>query len=125
MAVFAVSAFWHGFYPFYYVMLLFCALLSELSKELYRARYLFRHIPYPISSILAHVISMIFMNFWGICFCLLTFEKGNIFSKSTYYFTYIIIVAGYAFMRVFKVASIAQGMEKRDKELKEAKEKKT
>lgn len=53
MATFIVSAFWHGFYPFYYVMFFFCAIFNELCKEIYRSRYLFRFIPYPLSSILA------------------------------------------------------------------------
>ena len=34
IATFIVSAFWHGFYPFYYVMFFFCALLGELSKDI-------------------------------------------------------------------------------------------
>jgi lysophospholipid acyltransferase len=51
--VFMVSAFWHGFYPFYYFMFFFAAILGEVCKDIYRARYIFRNIPYPISSILA------------------------------------------------------------------------
>jgi lysophospholipid acyltransferase len=53
LATFIVSAFWHGFYPFYYVMFFFAALLGELSKDIYRSRIFFRFIPYPINSILA------------------------------------------------------------------------
>jgi lysophospholipid acyltransferase len=53
LATFVTSAFWHGFYPFYYVMFFFCALLGELSKDIYRSRIFFRWIPYPLNSILA------------------------------------------------------------------------
>lgn len=53
MAVFIVSAFWHGFYPFYYVMFFFCAFFTELAKDVYRSRVFFRSIPYPLNSILA------------------------------------------------------------------------
>lgn len=53
MAVFIVSAFWHGFYPFYYVMFFFCAFLGELAKDVYRSRIYFSFIPHPLSSILA------------------------------------------------------------------------
>lgn len=35
-ATFAVSAFWHGFYPGYYLFWLSAALLSEIGKELHR-----------------------------------------------------------------------------------------
>jgi lysophospholipid acyltransferase len=53
MATFIISAIWHGFYPFYYVMFFFSAILGELSKDVYRSRILFRFIPYPLSSFLA------------------------------------------------------------------------
>ncbi len=53
LATFIISAFWHGFYPLYYVMFFFAAFLTELSKELYRSRRLFKAIPYPLNSILA------------------------------------------------------------------------
>ncbi len=39
--VFVVSAFWHGFYPSYYVMFTVAAILSEVSKDIFRARVLF------------------------------------------------------------------------------------
>ena len=53
MATFIVSAFWHGFYPFYYVMFFFCAFLTELAKEIYRSRIFFRWIPYRLKCVLA------------------------------------------------------------------------
>jgi len=36
-----VSALWHGFYPFYYVMFIQTAFFVELSKDVYRSRALF------------------------------------------------------------------------------------
>jgi len=45
MLTFIVSAFWHGFYPFYYVMFFFAAVLAELSKDVYRSKILFEFIP--------------------------------------------------------------------------------
>ena len=53
LATFICSAFWHGFYPFYYVMFFFCAILGELSKDVYRSRIFFRAIPYPLNNIIA------------------------------------------------------------------------
>jgi len=123
MSVFAVSAFWHGFYPFYYIMLIFCAILSELSKEIFRARYFFRAIPWPLSTILANVASMLMMNFWGICFSLLTLEKGYKFSKGCYFFPYWVILGLYIFMRAFNVAGIAAKLQKKDEERKKQKDK--
>ena len=37
MSTFIVSAFWHGFYPFYYVMFFFAAILVECAKDMYKA----------------------------------------------------------------------------------------
>jgi hypothetical protein len=42
---FIVSAFWHGFYPFYYVMFFVAAILGELTKDLYKSRIFFAFIP--------------------------------------------------------------------------------
>lgn len=53
MTVFIISAFWHGFYPFYYVMFFFSAFFNELAKEIYRSRVFFKFIPYPLNCILA------------------------------------------------------------------------
>lgn len=52
MAVFIISAFWHGFYPFYYVMFFFCAFFAELAKDVYRSRVFFRFIPHPLGHII-------------------------------------------------------------------------
>ena len=53
LATFICSAFWHGFYPFYYVMFFFCALLGELCKDVYRSRVFFRSIPPTLRTIIA------------------------------------------------------------------------
>ena len=42
---FIVSAFWHGFYPFYYVTFTYAAFTSELHKDFYIAGNLFKAIP--------------------------------------------------------------------------------
>ena len=54
MATFICSAFWHGFYPFYYVMFFFSAVLGELSKDIYRSRIFFRFLPSIVRVILAN-----------------------------------------------------------------------
>jgi lysophospholipid acyltransferase len=53
MATMIVSAFWHGFYPFYYVMFFFCTFLNELAKEIFRSRIFFRPIPSKLKCVLA------------------------------------------------------------------------
>lgn len=111
LAVFITSAFWHGFYPFYYVMFFFSAILSELAKDIYRSRILFRWIPYPLNSILASFLSMLMMNFMGISFMLLTLEKGWRFSSSVYHFVYIVIVVLFVIFRFGGVTRKAAKLE--------------
>ena len=46
MTTFLVSAAWHGFYPFYYIMFGMAALFVESCKDIYRSRILFAGIPH-------------------------------------------------------------------------------
>ena len=74
---FMVSAFWHGFYPFYYFMFFMCGMMVELSKEIYRSRVFFGWVPMP--ALVANLTSMLFLNYLGTSFNMLTFERGGIF----------------------------------------------
>ena len=116
MAVFVTSAFWHGFYPFYYIMFVFCAILSELAKDIYRSRIFFRWIPSPLNLIIANILSLLMMNFMGISFMLLTFEKGWRFSSSIYHFVYITITI---FFVIFRFSGITKKAAKLEQKLKE------
>jgi lysophospholipid acyltransferase len=42
MITFIVSAFWHGFYPSYYIMFFFAAILSEVNKDIFKAQVIFQ-----------------------------------------------------------------------------------
>jgi len=99
LATFICSAFWHGFYPFYYVMFFFSAVLGELAKDIYRSRIYFRFIPYPLNMFLGNFFSMLSMNFLGISFMLLTYEKGMRFSSSLNHFVYIYIIVFFIIFR--------------------------
>lgn len=121
MAVFITSAFWHGFYPCYYMIFFFAAILSELAKDIYRSRILFRWIPHPLSSILASFLSMLMMNFIGVSFMLLTFEKGIRFSASVYHFVYITIVVMFVIFRFGGITKRAAKLEKKIQEKAAAK----
>jgi len=59
MATFIVSAFWHGFYPSYYIMFFFAAILSEVNKDIYKAGILFhQYVPLSFRPIVAHLGTM-------------------------------------------------------------------
>ncbi len=115
LAVFITSAFWHGFYPYYYVMFFCSAILTELTKDVYRCRIFFRFIPYPLNSILANFLSMFFMNFQGISFMLLTFEKGWKFQTAVYQIPNIAI---FVFFIIFRFSGITRKAAKLEEKLK-------
>jgi len=82
MATFVVSAFWHGFYSSYYVMFVFAAILSEVNKDIFKSKILFsRYFFYPYRSLIAHVLNMICMNYFGIVFAALTLKNTAFFLK--------------------------------------------
>lgn len=116
MAVFVVSAFWHGFYPQYYVMFFFAAFMGEVAKDIFRSRFLFRFIPHPLSHILANIATLITLNYLGISFVLLTFDKGYAFSKAMHHFVFIYIMV---FFFIFRFGGIPQRAAKIEKKLQE------
>jgi len=103
MVTFLVSAFWHGFYPFFYVMFFFAGILSEVAKDVFKARILFTAIPAGLRPWLGNFLSMLTLNYFGILFCALTFERGGNFMGATYGFIPIGLI-------VFLVASRSLGM---------------
>lgn len=107
MVTFGVSAMWHGLYPFYYIMFFFCALIVELSKEVYRSRALFSFLPPVASHIISHCCTMFLLNYLGTSFNMLTFERGFIFGKGTYFIPYIIIFGMLLIWKVFGISKIA------------------
>ena len=111
MSTFIVSAFWHGFYPFYYVMFFFAAVLNEISKDLYKARYLFRVIPAPIRPFVGNQVTMLVLNYNGCMFNALTFENGTKFGNATYWFVFVIITTLLIFSRSFGLVKFVQKLE--------------
>jgi hypothetical protein len=57
---------------------------------------------------------MLSMNYMGVCFQLLTFEKGGRFSKTMHHFVFIYIVV---FFVIFRFGGIPQRAAKLEKKL--------
>tara|TARA_B110000285_G_C14974893_1_gene538451 strand:- start:82 stop:504 length:423 start_codon:yes stop_codon:yes gene_type:complete len=117
LGTFAISAFWHGFYPFYYVMFFMSALFVELSKEIYRCRILFSFIPSSMRHPIANIMCMIVLNYFGTSFNALTFERGLTFGAGQNHFVFILIP-----IVLFLVKSL--GLVKKAKKIEEALKKK-
>jgi lysophospholipid acyltransferase len=117
--VFAVSAFWHGFYPFYYVMFFLAMLSVEVTKDLFKARkFLFyRLIPVPlVRQILANLATMFVLNYLGTIFNALTFENGMKFMAGNYYCVPILLIGTLTFTRGTNLVKIAAKWEEKEKE---------
>ena len=106
-----VSAFWHGFYPFYYFMFFMCGIFVELSKDVYRSRILLEWIPYP--NFVANQVVMLLLNYLGTSFNQLTFERGDNFGKGTNYFVFILLPVCLALSKIFNIVGMAKKMEKK------------
>jgi lysophospholipid acyltransferase len=88
MIVFMVSAFWHGFYPFYYVTFVLAMISTEIAKDLFKAkRYLFYGlIPNAfVRHLIANQATLLTLDYIGVTFNALTFENGFKFMSGNYY----------------------------------------
>jgi hypothetical protein len=79
------SAFWHGFYPIYYIMFFQLFLITESSREIYRRRHLYQRIPEKIRSLCNHIYVMCSMNQLGLGFVLLLVSRAITFWNATYW----------------------------------------
>mmetsp|Transcript_30249 Transcript_30249/g.46265 ORF Transcript_30249/g.46265 Transcript_30249/m.46265 type:complete len:217 (-) Transcript_30249:30-680(-) len=112
LITFTVSAFWHGFYPSYYVMFFLCACLTEVSKDVYRARILFRFIPDEYVNLVANILSMMVLNYLGVTFNQLTIERVKIFSGAMYHYILILLPLILIVFRTVNIVGIAKRKEK-------------
>ncbi len=87
------SAFWHGFYPIYYVMFFKLFLITESSREVFRRRHLYAFIPEWIRSITNHLFIMLSMDMLGLGFTLLLVNRAITFWNSTYWAFNLVHVA--------------------------------
>ena len=113
-----VSAIWHGFYPYYYYMFFLCALLVEVSKDIYRARILLSFIPEPLRHPLGNFFTMLALNYMGTSFGLLSFEKGGNLAKGTNYVVLIAVVSILVLIKSLGLVKYAKNMERKRDESK-------
>ena len=113
--VFAVSAIWHGFYPSYYIMFFNAGCIAEISKDIYRSKVLFDFIPEDFRGIVANVASFLAMNYLGVAFNLLVYDKLKYFMLGTYGYIFILLPTFLVVSRSLGMVKIAK---KREEQLK-------
>lgn len=120
MSTFVVSAFWHGFYPSYYLMFVMAAFLQEINKDVYKSWALwYKMIPTAeLRFVLAYFFCFLNMNFFGILFSGLTMENSMFFLSTTYYFIPISLLVTLVGMRSMNIVGMGKRIEKKMSENK-------
>ena len=111
-----VSAFWHGFYPVYYVFFFQFYIVEQVSGYLVSLGF-FAYVEKQNTFIrqLVNFGTMSLFNFLGISFCLLTFDNMFNFAWNLRFIpTILIFVSYFALGHMLKLQKIA---EKKRKEL--------
>ena len=111
-AVFAIAAFWHGFYPFYYVSFSMAAITQFVHKDIYQSWILFRPIPTPIRRAAAFVIAQVTINYIGLCQNAMLYANGIRFLKATYFYIPIHLIAVLIATRGFGLLRLAKKLER-------------
>lgn len=109
VATFAVSAFWHGFYPGYYIFFVFLALTQEVAREVrrrFRPLFVVRDgktetakptkVVYDVVSALATSTSVAYI---GVAFILLSWESALHVFNNTYWIGCIAILTALIFLK--------------------------
>ncbi len=105
LITFMVSAFWHGFYPVYFFFFFQCYMIEQVSKYLEEEHDLFNKISK--SSLFIKTISRIIVgvtvNYFGLCFTLLSMSENYIFSRAFYFLPFISLFGGFLYTLLAKM----------------------
>ena len=82
---FMVSAFWHGFYPGYYIFFTWVHLLLAISKKVYKFREYFSWMPDIMKWVLSNLIFWFFIAQWGPLHINLQLDYAWNVLKNTYF----------------------------------------
>ena len=102
-----VSAFWHGFYPGYYMFFLFAALLTEtarVARRVLRPLFVTAERPErpralkPLYDVLGVFCTMTLTNFGGIGFVLLSFEDTWRAWRALHFFGLVLVPAFFVYL---------------------------
>lgn len=82
---YVISAFWHGFYPMYFVAFILYAIFTEAHKELYAFCCRQRFMRSPLILAFIFILSYLGTDYLGMIFDLLEFEDVMNFMKGIYW----------------------------------------
>lgn len=94
---FMVSAFWHGFYPGYYLAFFWMFLAQQIAKGLFRIRHKLSWIPEPIAFGLRWLLSGFAVNWMGSTFILLEFGNAITLYKAWKFIPNLLLLIGFIY----------------------------
>ena len=110
--IFMTSAFWHGFYPNFYIAFSVAVFSSFVHKDIYGMWYLVRAVPRPIRIAVCIFVNQYTVNWAGTIQSALVPEKAFLFMRSTYYIIPIQVVLILLFSRGLGLLKMSKKMER-------------
>ena len=120
LITFMVSAFWHGFYPVYYIFFFLFFILEQTCTMLEDDYDFFKIMDRQniVIRLAFSLFTQIFCNYLGIIFVLIDIHKAWTFSKSIYFFPAILLLLIFAVLRHFNILKKKKAYrEKKEKEM--------
>lgn len=100
-----VSAFWHGFYPNYYIFFFFAFILEQISGIIQEKTKFFdkiegyKNTPKVVLFIIVSFVSQVAVSSQGLFFALTTFDKGYAYIKNLYFIPWIVFISLFILLR--------------------------
>jgi lysophospholipid acyltransferase len=88
---FMVSAFWHGFYPSFYLCFFQLFLVQNVSKSIFTWKHAFKWIPEPLAFPLRWVLTNMFTDYISCAFTILEVDKIYPFWSGMHFYVSIIL----------------------------------
>lgn len=120
LITFMVSAFWHGFYPVYYIFFFLFFLLEQVCTILEEDYDFFKKVEKQniIIRYAFSLFTMSFCNYLGIVFVLIDIKKAWTFSKSVQFVPAILLISIFLVLRHFNIKNKKRlYKEKKEKEM--------
>ncbi len=105
LITFMISAFWHGFYPVYFFFFFQYYMIDQVSKFLEDKYDLFNkmeNLPF-VPKNLCRIFICFVIDYFGLCFTILTVRANFIFSRAFYFVPFITLFCGYLFTLYLKI----------------------